>query len=78
MLDAVRRNVGRSLDAAVIGEELAATLVPAFADIAIVEVVDAVLRGDEPPLAPLSPGTLVVRTALIVPVRPGQLPTPKA
>lgn len=63
MLDAVRRNVGRSLDAAVIGEELAATLVPAFADIAIVEVVDAVLRGDEPPLAPLSPGTLVMRTA---------------
>ncbi|RSO08315.1 protein phosphatase [Streptomyces sp. WAC 05379] len=63
LLDAVRGNVGRTLDPAVTGEELSATLVPAFADIAVVEVVDSVIRGDDAPLAPLPTGTLVVRTA---------------
>ncbi|MFC5219591.1 SpoIIE family protein phosphatase [Streptomyces coerulescens] len=63
LLEAVRGNVGRTMDPAVTGEELAATLVPAFADIAIVEVVDSVIRGDDPPLAPLPTGTLVMRTA---------------
>ncbi|MGI5413909.1 PAS domain-containing protein [Streptomyces chartreusis] len=48
MLDAVRRNVGRNLDPAVIGEELAATVVPSFADIAVVEVVDSVIHGEAP------------------------------
>ncbi|MFJ9752563.1 PAS domain-containing protein [Streptomyces chartreusis] len=63
LLEAVRGNVGRTMDPAVTGEELAATLVPAFADIAIVEVVHSVIRGDDPPLAPLPTGTLVMRTA---------------
>ncbi|CAM5335647.1 SpoIIE family protein phosphatase [Streptomyces chartreusis] len=63
MLDAVRGNVGRTLDPAAIGEELAATLVPTFADIAIVEVVDSVIRGDDAPLAPLPTGTLLMRAA---------------
>ncbi|GAA3543625.1 SpoIIE family protein phosphatase [Streptomyces osmaniensis] len=63
MLDAVRGNVGRTLDPAAIGEELAATLVPTFADIAIVEVVDSVIRGDDAPLTPLPTGTLLMRTA---------------
>ncbi|MFG1664051.1 SpoIIE family protein phosphatase [Streptomyces sp. Y7] len=63
ILDVVRRNVGSTLDPAVIGEELASAVVPAFADVAIVEVVDAVIRGDDPPPAPLPTGTFVMRTA---------------
>ncbi|MGW7383930.1 SpoIIE family protein phosphatase [Streptomyces sp. NPDC054794] len=63
VLEAVRRSVGRTLDAAVTGEELVAALVPTFADIAIVEVVDAVLRGDDPPVAPLPLDTPLMRTA---------------
>ncbi|MFF8943624.1 SpoIIE family protein phosphatase [Streptomyces sp. NPDC014864] len=63
VLDAVRRRVGRTLDPVVTGEELVGAVVPAFADIAVVEVVDAVIRGDDPPLAPLPPGTPLMRTA---------------
>ncbi|WP_242432631.1 SpoIIE family protein phosphatase [Streptomyces sp. Root1310] len=61
--DAVRGHVGRTLDPVVTGEELVSAVVPGFADIAIVEVVDAVLRGDDPPTAPLPTGTPVMRTA---------------
>ncbi|MEV0179781.1 SpoIIE family protein phosphatase [Streptomyces sp. NPDC050625] len=63
VLDSVRRRVGRMLDAAVTGEELVEALVPMFADVAVVEVVDAVIRGDDPPLAPLPRGTPLMRTA---------------
>ncbi|MET7377384.1 SpoIIE family protein phosphatase [Streptomyces sp. NPDC005526] len=63
VLDAVRRRVGRTLDPVVTGEEFVGAVVPAFADIAVVEVVDAVIRGDDPPLAPLPPGTPLMRTA---------------
>lgn len=63
VLDSVRRYVGRTLDPAVTGEELVPTVVPAFADIAIVEVVEAVIRGDDPPQAPLPTGTPLMRTA---------------
>ncbi|MFD5097580.1 GAP family protein [Streptomyces albidochromogenes] len=63
VLGSVRRSVGRTLDPAVTGEELVEALVPEFADIAVVEVVDAVIRGDDPPVAPLPPGTPLMRTA---------------
>ncbi|GAT81255.1 hypothetical protein STXM2123_1955 [Streptomyces sp. F-3] len=63
VLEAIRRRVGRTLDPSVSGEELAGAVVPEFADVAIVEVVDSVLRGDDPPLAPLPPGTPLMRTA---------------
>ncbi|MFD5474183.1 hypothetical protein ACFWJL_27765, partial [Streptomyces sp. NPDC127105] len=63
VLDAVRRCVGRTLDPAATGDESAGAVVPAFADIAVVEVVDSVMRGDDPPQAPLPPGTLLMRTA---------------
>ncbi|WP_405809956.1 SpoIIE family protein phosphatase [Streptomyces sp. NBC_00210] len=73
VLDAVRRRVGRTLDPVVTGEELVATVVPAFADVAIVEVVDAVIRGDDPPPAPLPTGTPMMRTAFRGgPARPPQ------
>lgn len=52
-LAAVRERVGRSLDVVATCEELVEALVPGFADIAVVEVVDAVVRGEDPPLSPL-------------------------
>ncbi|MFC8348210.1 SpoIIE family protein phosphatase [Streptomyces sp. NPDC057280] len=63
VLDAVRVHVGRALDPTVTGEELVAAVVPDFADVAIVEVVEAVIRGEDPPLAPLPPSTPLMRTA---------------
>ncbi|MEW2166762.1 SpoIIE family protein phosphatase [Streptomyces sp. NPDC007084] len=52
-LASVRERVGRSLDVVTTCEELVDALVPGFADIAVVEVVDAVVRGEDPPLSPL-------------------------
>ncbi|MEU0781192.1 SpoIIE family protein phosphatase [Streptomyces sp. NPDC006173] len=52
-LASVRERVGRSLDVVATCEELVDALVPRFADIAVVEVVDAVVRGEDPPLSPL-------------------------
>ncbi|MFG2310584.1 SpoIIE family protein phosphatase [Streptomyces sp. NPDC048566] len=52
-LASVRERVGRSLDTVTTCEELVQALVPGFADIAVVEVVDAVVRGEDPPLSPL-------------------------
>ncbi|AQT70461.1 SpoIIE family protein phosphatase [Streptomyces sp. fd1-xmd] len=63
VLDAVRREVGRSLDMVATCQELVDTLVPAFADVAVVEVVDAVVRGEEPRPSPLAPGVPLRRAA---------------
>ncbi|MFF3446162.1 SpoIIE family protein phosphatase [Streptomyces sp. NPDC002667] len=52
-LGSVRERVGRSLDVVTTCQELVDALVPGFADIAVVEVVDAVVRGENPPLSPL-------------------------
>ncbi|MET9410302.1 SpoIIE family protein phosphatase [Streptomyces sp. NPDC002935] len=52
-LGSVRERVGRSLDVVTTCQELVDALVPGFADIAVVEVVDAVVRGEDPPLSPL-------------------------
>lgn len=54
---AVRERVGRSLDVGRTCGDLAEALVPGFADIAIVDLVDDVLRGAEPPEPPLGPET---------------------
>lgn len=53
VLTAVRRGAGHSLDMAATCEGLVSALVPQFADLAVVEVVDEVLRGADPPLSPL-------------------------
>ncbi|MFB8777689.1 SpoIIE family protein phosphatase [Streptomyces broussonetiae] len=74
VLDAVRAGVGRTLDPTLTGEEFVTAVVPAFADAAIVEVVDAVIRGDDPPLAPLPPDTPLMRTAY----RSGSATAPRA
>ncbi|MER5386642.1 SpoIIE family protein phosphatase [Streptomyces sp. NPDC002688] len=52
-LGSVRERVGRNLDVVATCQELVDALVPGFADIAVVEVVDAVVRGEDPPLSPL-------------------------
>ncbi|UNM13520.1 SpoIIE family protein phosphatase [Streptomyces formicae] len=53
MLGAVREHVGRSLDVVATCRELVETVVPDFVGVAAVDVVDAVVRGEEPPLGPL-------------------------
>ncbi|WP_346766499.1 SpoIIE family protein phosphatase [Streptomyces sp. A1547] len=53
VLRIARERVGRTLDVTATCQELVDVVVPRVADVAVVEVVDAVLRGDEPPLAPL-------------------------
>ncbi|MFE7264594.1 SpoIIE family protein phosphatase [Streptomyces sp. NPDC057592] len=63
-LAAVRTRVGRSLDVAATCEGLVAAVVPAFADLAVVEVVDEVLRGSDPPPGPLGHDVPLRRVAL--------------
>ncbi|MFF3879348.1 SpoIIE family protein phosphatase [Streptomyces sp. NPDC001978] len=53
VLGSVREQVGRTLDVVATCEELVRAVVPGLADIAVVEVVDAVVRGVDPPLSPL-------------------------
>ncbi|MCX4571854.1 PAS domain-containing protein [Streptomyces sp. NBC_01571] len=49
----VRKNVGRTLDVVTTCEELVHAVVGKLADVAVVDVVDAVVRGYHPPLSPL-------------------------
>ncbi|HEV2371043.1 MAG TPA: SpoIIE family protein phosphatase [Streptosporangiaceae bacterium] len=49
----LRARVGRTLDVVATCQDVVDALVPDFADIAVVEVVDSVIRGEDPPLAPL-------------------------
>ncbi|MFE6845325.1 SpoIIE family protein phosphatase [Streptomyces sp. NPDC057686] len=53
VLSIAGEQVGRTLDVMTTCQELVDVVVPRMADVAVVEVVDAVLRGDDPPLAPL-------------------------
>ncbi|MFF3563223.1 SpoIIE family protein phosphatase [Streptomyces sp. NPDC002574] len=53
VLRSVREHVGQTLDVVATCEELAQEMVPHLADIAVVEVVDAVIRGENPPPSPL-------------------------
>ncbi|MDT0469245.1 SpoIIE family protein phosphatase [Streptomyces gibsoniae] len=53
VLRSVREHVGQTLDVVATCEELVQAVVPGLADIAVVEVVDAVMRGEDPPLSPL-------------------------
>lgn len=62
-LTAVRDAVGGSLDVAATCRAFADALTPGFADLAVVEVVDDVLRGAEPPVGPMPPGTPLRRAA---------------
>ncbi|WP_329452749.1 SpoIIE family protein phosphatase [Streptomyces sp. NBC_01724] len=63
LLDAVRTRVGHRLNVGTVCEELAEAVVPAFADIADVEVIEDVIRGNEPPPVPVHRDTPLRRTA---------------
>ncbi|MDT9686137.1 SpoIIE family protein phosphatase [Streptomyces sp. TRM76323] len=56
--------VGTTLDMRRTAEELAEIAVPRFADLAVVELVEGVLAGEEPPPGPLGPDTALRRAAL--------------
>ncbi|MEU2056366.1 SpoIIE family protein phosphatase [Streptomyces bungoensis] len=51
--EAARKRIGSSLDVTTTCRELADVVVPEFADTAVVDVLDAVVRGNDPPLGPL-------------------------
>ncbi|MFD7438330.1 SpoIIE family protein phosphatase [Streptomyces sp. NPDC059861] len=59
----VREHVGQTLDVVATCEELVQAVVPDLADIAVVDVVDAVVRGEEPPQSPLGPEVPLRRAA---------------
>ncbi|AVZ76747.1 hypothetical protein SLUN_35700 [Streptomyces lunaelactis] len=61
--NAARQGIGRSLDVITTCRELVDVAVPGFADIAVVDVLDAVVRGEEPPLGPLFGNEPMRRTA---------------
>jgi PAS domain S-box-containing protein len=63
LLDAVRARAGRRLDVVAVCRELVDAVVPAFTDIAVVEVIEDVVRGEEPPLVPVHPDVPLRRTA---------------
>ncbi|MET8124779.1 SpoIIE family protein phosphatase [Streptomyces sp. NPDC005065] len=54
VLARVRESIGRTLDVVTTCQEAADVLVPEYADILVVEVVDEVVRGEDPPIGPLS------------------------
>ncbi|WP_411080048.1 SpoIIE family protein phosphatase [Streptomyces sp. cmx-18-6] len=62
-LAAVRDAVGGSLDVATTCRAFVDALVPGFADLAVIEVVDEVLRGADPPVGSLPPDTPLRRAA---------------
>jgi len=68
LLDTVRTRVGHALNVLAVCRELVEAVVPAFAGIAVVEVVEDVVRGEEPPLAPVHQDVLLCRSASQGPV----------
>ncbi|MFD9124731.1 SpoIIE family protein phosphatase [Kitasatospora sp. NPDC059571] len=64
VLGAVRARVGVSLDAVEICRELASVLAGGMADAVVVEVVDALMTGDDPPLLP-APGFVALHGAAV-------------
>ncbi|MEU6657424.1 SpoIIE family protein phosphatase, partial [Streptomyces sp. NPDC046900] len=63
VLGSVREHVGQTLDVVATCEELVQAVVPDFADVAVVEVVDAVIRGEDLPPSPLAREVPLRRTA---------------
>ncbi|MFE0384335.1 SpoIIE family protein phosphatase [Streptomyces bungoensis] len=62
VLESVRARVGQHLDVVAVCDEFVDTVVPDFSGIAVVEVVEDVVRGETPPLAPVN-GDLPLRRA---------------
>ncbi|MFG2330985.1 SpoIIE family protein phosphatase [Streptomyces sp. NPDC048604] len=63
ILDTVRERLGHTLELDATCAELVDILVPAFADAALVDLLDPVVQGDEPPSAPVGPHVPLRRMA---------------
>lgn len=63
LLDTVRTQVGHMLNVMHVCSELVDAVVPAFAGLADVEVIEDVVRGEDPPLVPVHPDALLRRAA---------------
>ncbi|MEV7993930.1 SpoIIE family protein phosphatase [Streptomyces sp. NPDC086077] len=63
LLEAVRTRVGHRLNVMHVCQELVEAVVPAFADVADVEVIEDVIRGEDPPPAPVQPDLPLRRAA---------------
>ncbi|MFE5112358.1 SpoIIE family protein phosphatase [Streptomyces sp. NPDC056663] len=62
-LNVVRERVGQTLDVIATCQELVEALVPGFADAAMVDIVDAVVHGEESPTGPLAEDVALRRAA---------------
>ena len=67
-LDTVRTQVGQQLNVGAVCRELVDAVVPAFASVASVEVIDDVVRGEEPPPVPVPPDVPLRRAAFHGPI----------
>ncbi|MEU6317882.1 SpoIIE family protein phosphatase [Streptomyces sp. NPDC047009] len=63
VLEQVRKRVGQRLDVMGVCEELADAVVPAVSGIVVIEVIEDVVRGEQPPLAPVDPAVPLRRAA---------------
>ncbi len=70
LLNQAGAHIGSTLDINRTAQELADTAVPQFADLAVVDLLDAVLRGDETDVGPIT-GTVALRRAAHQSVFPG-------
>lgn len=68
LLDTVRTRVGQQLNVGAVCRELVAAVVPAFASTTAVEVVEGVIRGEEPPAVPVHPDVPLRRAAFQGPI----------
>ncbi|MEV8561744.1 SpoIIE family protein phosphatase [Streptomyces sp. NPDC051917] len=63
LLEKVRTTVGERLEVVAVCQELVDAVVPAFTGIVVVEVIEDVIRGEEPPLAPVDQDVPLRRAA---------------
>ncbi|MEV6056264.1 SpoIIE family protein phosphatase [Streptomyces sp. NPDC052107] len=63
LLEKVRSSVGDRLEVVAVCQELVDAVVPAFTGIVVVEVIEDVIRGEEPPLAPVDQDVPLRRAA---------------
>ncbi|QFZ77750.1 SpoIIE family protein phosphatase [Streptomyces fagopyri] len=68
LLEAVRAHVGQGLNVGAVCEELVEAVVPAFAGITVVEVIEDVVHGEEPPQVPVREDIVLRRAAFRGPV----------
>lgn len=63
LVENVRTTVGERLGVVAVCQELVDAVTPAFTGIVVVEVIEDVIRGEEPPLAPVDPDVPLRRAA---------------